>query len=94
MKAKTSISGIVRHGQNRGKALGFPTINIGLEKTIEEGIYLSHILIAGKQYNALTFIGTAKTFDEETYQSETYVLDFNENVYGKEVSVTLLKKTS
>lgn len=87
-----TLTGIVQQGQNRGKKLGFPTINFSLSENVEEGIYVSHIMIGEKEYNALTFIGAAKTFDETIYQAETYVFDFHEDVYGQKVTVTLLKK--
>jgi riboflavin kinase/FMN adenylyltransferase len=87
-----TIEGIVQKGQQRGKRLGFPTINFPMQSPLPEGIYVSHILIDEKQYNALTFIGTAKTYDETVFQAETYVFDFEQDVYGKKVSVSLLKK--
>ena len=40
----------------------------------------------------MTFIGAAQTFNETTYQAETYVLDFDQDVYGESVTVSLLKK--
>ena len=86
------IQGIVQRGHSRGKQMGFPTINFSLSEQIPDGIYLSYITISGRKYNALTFIGSAKTFDEKEVQAETYVLDFDRDVYGEEVSVSLLKK--
>lgn len=86
------LEGIVQKGKNRGRKFGFPTINFPINPTIHEGIYLSLIEIKGNSFNALTFIGSAKTFDENVYQAETYVLDFAEDVYGQLVKVTLIKK--
>ncbi len=45
-----------------------------------------------KTYNALTFIGAAKTFGETKTQAESYLLDFSGNLYGKYITVQLLKK--
>ena len=86
------IHGKVQKGQERGKRLGFPTINFPIKKTIDEGIYISKVTIHEKMYKALTFIGTAKTFAETDFQAETYVLDFDEDIYGENVSIELLKK--
>lgn len=86
------INGIVQKGRDRGKKLGFPTINFQLLEIIPDGIYISRIVIRNKTYNALTFIGAAKTFGEIEQKAETYVLDFDEDVYGEEVEVSLLKK--
>ncbi len=87
-----SYSSEIIHGNKRGKALGFPTANQKLEMEIPEGIYVSHAVLNGTSYNALTFIGKAQTFNEKKYQSETYILDFNEDIYGQILTVTLLKK--
>ena len=86
------IEGIVQKGHQRGKGLGFPTINISLSESVDEGIYVSHITIDNKEYNALTFIGSAKTFGQTEILAETYVFDFSEDVYGQSVTVTLFKK--
>lgn len=86
------LIGEVIKGHNRGKQLGFPTINMSLDENIEEGIYCSLITIDEKQYNALTFVGPAKTFGETESLVETYVFDFDQDVYGETVTISLLKK--
>src|SRR4051812_3091332 len=92
MKALFTIEGVVRKGQQRGKALGFPTANIACPETIPSGIYLAVTTYDGKLYPSLTFIGDAKTFKETVFQSETYLLDFDQNLYGKQIQISLLKK--
>lgn len=84
--------GKVRKHNQRGKKLGFPTANVNLSKKIPEGIYISKTTIKNQQYFSLTFIGTAKTFNEKKFQAETYILDFNRNIYNQWVSVNLIKK--
>ena|ERR1035437_3915240 len=84
--------GKVKKNIQRGKKLGFPTANINLAKNIAEGIYISKSKIEGKIHPSLTFIGMAKTFNEKKFQSETYILDFNKNIYGKWITIDLLKK--
>lgn len=84
--------GKVQKGQNRGKDLGFPTANIKLHKKIPEGVYASQVKVNGGNYAAATFIGSSKTFNEKDYKSESYILDFNEEIYGKFITVKLLKK--
>ncbi len=82
----------VRKNIQRGKKLGFPTANINLVKKIPEGIYISKSKIDGRIYPSLTFIGIAKTFNEKIFQAETYILDFKKDIYGKWVTIELLKK--
>lgn len=84
--------GKVRKHNQRGKKLGFPTANINLTKNIPEGIYVSHAKIGNSVYSALTFIGQAKTFIEKSFHAEVYILDFKQDIYGKWISVQLLKK--
>ena len=86
------IQGVVQSGHKRGKKLGFPTINTPLSVVLSEGIYISHTKIHDKKYQSLTFIGSAKTFDETVYQAETYIFDFDQDVYGQEVEIELVKK--
>lgn len=84
--------GKVRKANLRGKKLGFPTANINLTKTIPEGIYVSKTKLDNLWLNSLTFIGPAKTFNEKQVHAETYILDFNSNIYHKWISVKLFKK--
>lgn len=106
--------GKVKHGQNRGKKLGFPTANIKLHKNLPEGVYLSIATIKIKSFSntlkgnnetvkqcsnnnflylpSLTFIGRAKTFNENFYHSETFILNFNQSLYGHWISIKLIKK--
>lgn len=86
------IWGKVRKHNQRGKKLGFPTANVNLKQNIPEGIYVSKTKVSGKIYKSITFIGTAKTFNETSYHAEDYILDFDKNIYGKWISVELLKK--
>lgn len=92
MKPLYTFRGKVREGKKRGENLGFPTANVRLSQSIPSGIYISLVKIADEIHPALTFIGDAKTFDETLFQAETYILDFNKNLYGKWLSVRLLKK--
>ena len=92
MNVLYSFSGTVQTGHNRGKKLGFPTINMKLDREIPDGIYVSQTKINDVFYNSLTFIGAAKTYDETEILAETYIFDFNQEIYGEEVLISLLKK--
>lgn len=84
--------GKVQTHNRRGKKLGFPTANISLHQDIPEGIYISKTKVSRKIYGSVTFIGIAKTFNEKKFHAETYILDFNKNIYDKWISVELIKK--
>ena len=87
-----SITGFVQEGAKRGKALGFPTANVALSEKIPEGIYASHVIVDEKTYQAATFIGSAKTFGETEYKAESYILDFNGDLYTKPITIYLFQK--
>lgn len=87
--------GKVRKGNQRGKSLGFPTANINLSNLDligAEGIYISKVNLEKIWYKALTFIGAAKTFNEKNIQAESYILDFDKDIYDKWITVELIKK--
>lgn len=92
MQYEFTFFGKVVQGKSRGKALGFPTANISLHKDIPDGIYLSHVSLDTKIYPALTFIGSAKTFGETDKKAEVYFLSLNKDLYGKRITIMLIKK--
>lgn len=77
------IKGKVIRGLKKGTILGFPTANLRLNKNLAKGIYLSQTKVGENLYPSLTYIGQ---------MVETYILDFQENLYGCWISVKLLKK--
>lgn len=82
---------VKRHNQ-RGTKLGFATANVNLAKKIPQGIYISKTKLTAKEYKSVTFIGTVKTFNEKKFHAESYILDFDKNIYGQWIAVKLLKK--
>lgn len=87
-----AIKGKVIKGNQRGRNLGFPTANIKFSQNIVEGIYISKVKINKDTFNAITFIGAAKTFNDVDINAESYILDFNCDIYGIEIEISLLKK--
>lgn len=92
MKTLYKLEGAVVRGKNRGRKLGFPTANIALSHDIPDGIYAAEVSIDGKLYQAATFIGAAETFGENEKKAESYIFNFKQNIYGKQITVRLLKK--
>lgn len=84
------FSGTVITGKKRGRELGFPTANVLLTQKIPEGIYASIVEIEGKKHSSASFIGAAKTFNEHAYKAEVHILDFNQEIYGSNIKVSLL----
>ena len=56
-------------------------------------MYITAVLLDGKQYNGITNVGVKPTFDDDnTLSIETHILNFEANVYGKEVKIVFLKE--
>ncbi len=91
------IDGIVEKGFQRGRKLGFPTINIGLKNTIvpKHGVYavLIRILSNNKQrtLKGAASIGSRPTYGDYEPNIEVFIFDFDENLYGAYVSISLVK---
>jgi riboflavin kinase/FMN adenylyltransferase len=91
-----SIRGPVVGGDKRGRDLGFPTANIGvgLDHALPAyGIYVTRAYVRETAYDSCTSIGVRPTFQPDTRAVvETYILDFDEDIYGEEIRVDLLHR--
>lgn len=92
-----STSGIVTHGDSIGRTLGFPTANISIKpeyQLIEKtGVYATIAKVDGKDYPSMTYIGRRPTISNGLPTStETYIMDFNGDLYGKEIRVTFVDR--
>lgn len=88
------ISGKVSHGLGLGRQLGIPTVNTEFPhgKLIPPtGVYFTATLINGKAYKSLTNIGSCPTFEERTAHAETFILDFDDDVYNCDVRIYFIR---
>ena len=92
MKELYTIDGIVKKGAGKGREFGYPTANVSLQSNIPAGVYVSQVTVDDKVFKAATFIGSAVTFGDAEYKSESTLLDFDKDIYGKEIRIQLLKK--
>ena len=95
---RVSVFGTVIKGSGRGKGLGFPTANLNLHHEIKppSGVYATKVFLEGREYSAITNIGTCPTFGESTRNDEpvveVHIIDFDESIYGKDLEVQFLFK--
>lgn len=88
-----SYTAPVIKGDERGRTLGFPTANQKYPEVlipVRFGVYKSSAVINGKAYSAITDIGVRPTFKTDYIISETFIKDFSADIYGREMTVSLL----
>lgn len=88
--------GDVLHAKHNGTRIGFPTANIAPDKTrleLAQGIYATRIQIDGMLYDAMSNVGAKPTFGDESYTVETFIFDFNGDIYGKSVKLQFICRT-
>lgn len=88
------LRGVVRHGKGLGGTLGFPTVNLALTEGWLEpahGVYAAQVVLEdGTRYPAATNIGVRPTVDDgEAVTVESFLLDFDGDLYGKTVWLEL-----
>ena len=90
-----SLTGNVAPGNKRGSKLGFPTANLYFDvqrKLPRFGVYATQVELEGKTYQSVTGVGVRPTFQDGNFPSvEALLLDFNEDIYGKLMTVNFVK---
>ncbi len=87
------VEGQVIHGNKRGRTIGFPTANLKpVNRVIPKfGVYATATLIDGVWRRSITNVGVRPTFDDEKMPSiETFVFDFDGDLYGDVLRVRFL----
>ena len=85
-----SVTRKVEHGENIGHKLGFPTANIQLPDfhvVPKFGVYITKAKVGGKWYKAITNVGGKPTVGTNKPCIETYMLDFENDIYGEEIEI-------
>lgn len=87
------VRGPVRHGEKRGRTLGYPTANLALapENELRHGIYAVRAEAAGRWHDGVASFGRRPTFDNGAPLLETFIFDFKGDLYDKPLTVTLVK---
>lgn len=87
--------GVVERGDQRGRELGYPTINVAtpVEKLLpRDGIYACLVDVGGATYGAATSLGTRPTFGSGPRRLECHLLDFSGDLYGMVVRVSFVQR--
>lgn len=86
------VCGSVVHGRGVGKTLGFPTANMVVpeEKLLPSGVFSAKTVINGEMYHAIVNIGNTPTFDITRKVFEVHLIDFDGDLYGKDIKVSIV----
>lgn len=90
-----ALRGPVLHGDERGRTIGFPTLNVGVsaDRALPpNGVYVTRAFFGDRILQAVTNIGTRPTFAGDGRRVETHLLDFEGDLYGQVVSIELLSR--
>ena len=92
-----SISGIVAHGNERGRLLGYPTANLELVDAHVAiplgGVYAVRAYVDGGVYGGMANIGKNPTFgDVEKPRLETNIFGFSGDIYGKALTIEFVQR--
>lgn len=90
-----TVTGKVVHGKALGRKLGMPTMNLlpPAEKLLPPmGVYYSQVRYEGEIYPGISNVGYKPTVSQEQVLGiETYLYDFDKEIYGEDISVSLLE---
>lgn len=89
------VKGTVIKGNQIGRTIGFPTVNIQPEKDKllpPNGVYFSQVRVGNRSYRAISNVGCKPTVsDTRVMGVESYLYQFEEDIYGAEIEVYLQK---
>ena len=87
------VSGVVIHGDKRGRELGFPTANLRLDAAcgLRHGIYAVRVAVGGVRYDGVASFGRRPMFDSGVVLLEIFLFDFSGDLYGRSIDVAFIE---
>lgn len=89
------FSGVVVEGRQQGREMGFRTANLQIpawQCLPCEGVYGGYAIVDGVSYKAAISMGVSPTFEDAVANCEVHILEFEGDLYGKEIQVRLVKR--
>jgi riboflavin kinase / FMN adenylyltransferase len=90
-----SLHGRVIKGDKIGRTIGFPTANIFIEETYKlipsDGIYAVTVELNNQVFKGMAYIGQRPTINGMTRNIEVNIFDFNQEIYGQDITMTFLE---
>lgn len=95
LKRPYMLQGKVVEGRQLGRTIDFPTVNLNYNKKYlvpKGGVYGTIVEYKKTFYKGITNIGFNPTVDGKKLSIETHILNFNENIYKKDIKIYFLEK--
>lgn len=88
------VAGVVEHGDQRGRTIGFPTANVGVTGGLvpANGVYAVRALVGGVVRPGVANIGTRPTFSGTGVRVEVHLFDFAGDLYGQPMRVDFIER--
>ncbi len=90
------LTGMISRGKQLGRTIGYPTANIEIKEDYKllplNGVYVAESMLNGKTVFGMMNIGTRPTVDGTTQTIEINFFDFNQDLYGQKITVSLLHR--
>ena len=88
------LNGLVVNGKQLGGKIGYPTANIDVQEAYKlipkTGVYVVQSTIEDKTIFGMMNIGSRPTVDGNHQTIEVHFFDFNQDLYGKHLTISLL----
>lgn len=89
------MTNVVVDGDKRGRTIGFPTANLDPvpNKVLpEDGVYATRATVLGRTYPSATNVGTRPTFGPGRRLVETYLFDFDDDIYDEDLTIQFVDR--
>ncbi len=89
-----ALFGRVVEGAGRGRAIGFPTVNLHIDDQLipADGVYAGRAFADDVSRPAAINIGPAPTFQDDTPRVEAHLLDFHGDLYGGRIRLEIVRR--
>jgi riboflavin kinase/FMN adenylyltransferase len=86
------VTGVVVHGDQRGRDLGYPTANLRLDPGcgLRHGIYAVRVEVDGRRFDGVANFGRRPMFDTGVVLLEVFLFDFSGDLYGRTLDVAVI----
>lgn len=88
------IGRVVKGRSVGGSIVGYPTANVPYPQNkveLKAGVYKTNIIVDGNTYLGLSNVGTHPTFDDYNFNIESFVIDFEGDLYDKTIKIEFLE---